>query len=63
MTVHFDSTVFTGSESSGNIIISMKLIRNTIMNGEISVIVIPSDLSMSLLSAEGRKYIFCVKGH
>ena len=50
MSVYFSSTVFTGSESSGNVIVSMILVRNTIINGEITVIVIPSPLS-----AQGKR--------
>ena len=44
MIVYFDSLVFTGSESSGNITVSMELIRHSsIMSGNITVIVIPSN--------------------
>lgn len=54
MIVYFDATVFTGSESSGNITVSLQLIRNSsFMNGNISVLVIPSN--QSPLSAEGKR--------
>ena len=53
MIVIFDAAVFTGSESSGNIIVSLELIRNSsFMNGEISVLVIPSN--QLPLSAKGK---------
>ena len=54
MIVFFDATVFTGSESSGNIIVGLELIRNSsFMNGEISVLVIPSN--QLPLSAKGKR--------
>ena len=53
MAVYFDEPVFTGSELSGNITVSMTLVRDTIMNGEITVVVIPFDLSP--LSAQGKR--------
>lgn len=54
MIVFFDTRVFTGSESSGNIIVSLELIRNSsFMNGEISVLVIPSN--QLPLSAKGKR--------
>ena len=53
MIVNFDTMVFSGSESSGNITVSMELIRHSsIMSGDITVIVIPSD--QSPISAEGK---------
>ena len=53
MIVYFDATVFAGSESSGSITVSLELIRNSsFMNGNISVLVIPSN--QSPLSAEGK---------
>ena len=55
MPVYFDETVFTGSELSSNITVSMTLVRNAIMNGEITVVVIPSE--QSPLSAEGKRCI------
>ena len=55
MIVHFDSMVFTGSESSGNITISLELIRHPLVNGEISVTIIPSDQSPT--SAQGKRSV------
>ena len=53
MLVYFDALVFTGSESSGNITVSMELIRHSsIMSGDITVTVIPSN--QSPVSAEGK---------
>ena len=55
MSVYFDNPVFTGSESSGKVTLSMTLLRNTVMNGEITVVVIPSE--QSPLSAQGKRCI------
>jgi len=56
MTVYFDTTIFIDSESSGNITISMNLIRNAPdMSGEITVMVIPSN--QLPLSAEGKRCV------
>ena len=53
MIVYFDTMVFSGSESSGNITVSMELIRHSsIMTGNITVIVVPSN--QSPVSAEGK---------
>ena len=57
MAVYFDNPIFTGSESSGKVTLSMTLVRNTIMNGEITVVVIPSE--QSPLSAQGKRCIYC----
>ena len=57
MSVYFDNPVFTGFESSGKVTVSMTLVRNTIMNGEIAVVVIPSE--QSPLSAQGKRCIYC----
>ena len=54
MIVYFDALVFTGSESSGNITVSIELIRHlSLMSGNINVIVRPSD--QSPISAEGER--------
>ena len=55
MIVRFDSMIFTGSESSGNITVSMELIRHPLVDGEISVTIIPSDLSPA--SAQGKRCV------
>ena len=55
MMVYFDTRVFSGSESSGIITISLKLRRHpSITSGEITVIIIPS--LQSPVSAEGKRY-------
>ena len=59
MSVHFGSTLFTGFESSGKVTISMTLVRNTIMNGEITVVVISSEHSP--LSAQGKRCIYYIQ--
>ena len=57
MAVYFNNPVFTGSESSGKVTVSMTLVRSTIMNDEITVVVIPSE--QSPLSAQGKRCIYC----
>ena len=55
MIIHFDTTVFNGSESSGMVSISLQLRRHpSITSGDITVIIIPSN--QSPVSAEGKRY-------
>ena len=55
--VNFSAATFSGSESSGNVSVDLVLKGDWfIIDGNISVIVMPSD--QSPLSAEGKRCVF-----